>query len=142
MCWSPSARPPRTGRAASSCCAGRGARSAPASILRKPPAPASRTQPDSLRHGQRRARGLAGLHREAAACASGRAGGGGRNMLPGLIMDLPLMISSAIQYAAAYHGQTEIVARGVDGAIHRYNYAEAERRMKRLANALGRLDVK
>src|SRR5262245_28281198 len=63
-------------------------------------------------------------------------------MLPGLIMDLPLMISSAIQYAATYHGETEIVARGVDGAIHRYNYAEAERRMKRLANALGRLDVK
>ena len=63
-------------------------------------------------------------------------------MLPGLIMDMPLMISSAIQYAATYHGETEVVARGVDGAIHRYNYAEAERRMRRLANALGRLDVK
>jgi len=48
-------------------------------------------------------------------------------MLPGLIMDMPLMISSAIQYAATYHGETEVVARGVDGAIHRYNYAEAER---------------
>jgi 3-(methylthio)propionyl---CoA ligase len=63
-------------------------------------------------------------------------------MLPGLIMDMPLMISSAIQYAATYHAETEIVARGVDGAIHRYNYGEAHRRMKRLANALGRLGVK
>ena len=50
-------------------------------------------------------------------------------MLPGLIMDMPLMISSAIQYAATYHAETEIVARGVDGAIHRYNYGEAHRRM-------------
>jgi len=63
-------------------------------------------------------------------------------MLPGLIMDMPLMISSAIQYAATYHAETEIVARGVDGAIHRYNYGEAHRRMKRLANAVGRLGVK
>src|SRR5262249_17119275 len=63
-------------------------------------------------------------------------------MLPGLIMDMPLMISSAIQYAATYHGETEVVARGVDGAIHRYNYAEAERRMRRLASALARLDAK
>src|SRR5262245_34467274 len=63
-------------------------------------------------------------------------------MVPGLIMDMPLMVSSAIQYAATYHGETEVVARGVDGVIHRYNYAEAERRMRRLANALRRLDVK
>ena len=63
-------------------------------------------------------------------------------MLPGLIMDMPLMISSAIQYAATYHAETEIVARGVDGAIHRYNYGEAHRRMKRLAHAIGRLGVK
>ncbi|PWU25142.1 MAG: long-chain fatty acid--CoA ligase, partial [Candidatus Rokuibacteriota bacterium] len=62
-------------------------------------------------------------------------------MLPGLIMDMPLMISSAIQHAAAFHGGTEIVAREIDGTIHRYTYAEAHRRTKRLANALGRLGV-
>jgi fatty-acyl-CoA synthase len=61
--------------------------------------------------------------------------------LQGLIMDMPLMISSAIQHAAAFHGDTEVVARGVDGSIHRYTYAEAHRRAKRLANALGRLGV-
>ena len=61
-------------------------------------------------------------------------------MLSGLIMDMPLMISSAIQHAAAFHGATEIVARDVDATIHRYTYAEAHGRTKRLANALGRLE--
>jgi 3-(methylthio)propionyl---CoA ligase len=61
--------------------------------------------------------------------------------LPGVIMDLPLMISSAIEYAATFHARTEVVARDVDGTIHRYTYADAHRRAKRLANALGRLGV-
>src|SRR5262249_25898044 len=47
-----------------------------------------------------------------------------------------------IEHAAQYHGGTEIVARGVDGTIHRYTYAEAHRRTKRLANAIGRLGVR
>src|SRR5438132_5909320 len=38
----------------------------------------------------------------------------GAVMLQGLIMDMPLMISSAIEHAAAFHGATEIVAREVD----------------------------
>ena len=63
-------------------------------------------------------------------------------MLQGLIMDLPLMISGAIQHAATFHGATEIVAREVDGTIHRYTYAEAHQRTKRLAKALGRLGVR
>ena len=63
-------------------------------------------------------------------------------MLQGLIMDMPLMISSAIQYAATFHGTTEVVARGLDGSIHRYTYADAERRARRLANAVRRLGVR
>ena len=63
-------------------------------------------------------------------------------MLQGLIMDLPLMISGAIQHAATFHGATEIVAREVDGTIHRYTYAEAHQRTRRLAKALGRLGVR
>jgi fatty-acyl-CoA synthase len=63
-------------------------------------------------------------------------------MLQGLIMDMPLMISSAIQYAATFHGATEIVARSLDGSIHRYTYADAHRRARRLANALGSLGVR
>jgi len=59
----------------------------------------------------------------------------------GLMMDRPLMIGSLLQYAAEYHGDTEIVSRTVEGPIHRYTYAEAEQRAKRLANALRRLGV-
>ena len=63
-------------------------------------------------------------------------------MLQGAIMDMPLMISSAIEHAAAFHGGTPIIARDVDGTIHRYTYADAHRRTKRLAKALGRLGRK
>ncbi len=59
----------------------------------------------------------------------------------GLMMDRPLLIGSLIQYAAEYHGDTEIVTRTVEGPIHRYNYAAAERRARQLAKALGRLGV-
>lgn len=39
----------------------------------------------------------------------------------GLMMDMPLMISAVIQHAADYHGDTEIVAREIDGSIFRYD---------------------
>src|SRR5665213_2003604 len=60
----------------------------------------------------------------------------------GLMMDRPLLISGLIQYAAEYHGDTEIVTRTVEGPIHRYNYAESEARAKQIANALTRLGIK
>ena len=46
----------------------------------------------------------------------------------GLMMDRPLLIGALIQYAAEYHGDTEIVARTTEGPIHRYTYLEAEGR--------------
>ena len=63
-------------------------------------------------------------------------------MLHGLMMDQPLLISSLISHAARFHADTEIVSRTVEGGIHRYGYAEAEVRAKKLAQALGRLGVK
>jgi acyl-CoA synthetase (AMP-forming)/AMP-acid ligase II len=60
----------------------------------------------------------------------------------GLLMDMPLSISGLIEYAAEYHGDTEIVARTIEGTLHRYNYREAHQRTKRLARALGRLGVR
>jgi fatty-acyl-CoA synthase len=60
----------------------------------------------------------------------------------GLIMDTPLLTSSLIEYAANYHGDTEIVSRTVEGPIHRYTYAEAHARARRLANALLSLGVR
>ena len=59
----------------------------------------------------------------------------------GLIMDQPLLISSLLSHAAKNHGDTEIVSRTVEGGIHRYTYADAERRAKRLAQALVRLGI-
>jgi acyl-CoA synthetase (AMP-forming)/AMP-acid ligase II len=60
----------------------------------------------------------------------------------GLMSERPLLVSAIIAHAAIYHHDTEIVSRTVEGAIHRYTYAEAERRSKRLARALVRLGIK
>src|SRR6266852_5714496 len=60
----------------------------------------------------------------------------------GLIMETPLLISGIIEHAAATHGATEIVSRTIDGGLHRYTYADARARAKRLAKALLALGVR
>jgi 3-(methylthio)propionyl---CoA ligase len=60
----------------------------------------------------------------------------------GLMSERPLLISAIITHAATYHRDAEIVSRTVEGGIHRYTYAEAERRAKRLARALLRLGIR
>ena len=60
----------------------------------------------------------------------------------GLMMNMPLMISSLIRHADRYHGDTEIVSRLVEGGIHRYTYRDAHRRSRQLANALAWLGVR
>src|SRR6476661_6544129 len=59
----------------------------------------------------------------------------------GLMSERPLLISALIEHAARYHGDVEIVSHLVDRSIHRYTYAEAERRSRRLARALQRLGI-
>ena len=59
----------------------------------------------------------------------------------GLMSERPLLISGILQHAANFHADTEIVSRLVDGSIHRYTYAEAERRSRQLAQALLRLGI-
>ena len=59
----------------------------------------------------------------------------------GLMAERQLLISTLIRHAARYHGDVEIVSRLVDRTIHRYTYAEAERRSRRLAQALLRLGI-
>ena len=54
----------------------------------------------------------------------------------------PLLISSIIRYAARHHGRAEVVSKLADGSLHRSNYAEVERRSRRLAQALVGLGVK
>jgi fatty-acyl-CoA synthase len=60
----------------------------------------------------------------------------------GLMMDMPLAISELIRHADRHHGAGEIVSKTVeDGSLHRYNYRDAHRRARRLANALKALGV-
>ena len=59
----------------------------------------------------------------------------------GLMQSQPLLISNIIEHAARHHSDSEIVSRTVEGPLHRYTYADANRRAKRAANALAALGV-
>jgi len=58
-----------------------------------------------------------------------------------LMQDRPLLISSLIEHANAYHPHGEIVSRTVEGPIHRCTYSDIHRRSKQIANALTALGV-
>ena len=60
----------------------------------------------------------------------------------GQMMNMPLLISSLLQHADRYNGDSEIVSRLVDGDIHRYTYREAHLRTQQFANALLELGVR
>lgn len=62
-------------------------------------------------------------------------------MLMGLMQQQPLLISTLIRHAERHHGDTEIVSRRVEGDIHRYTWAEAAARTRRVANALDSLEL-
>ncbi|AZT83862.1 long-chain-fatty-acid--CoA ligase [Marinobacter sp. NP-4(2019)] len=59
--------------------------------------------------------------------------------MQGKMMNQPLIVSSILEHAERYHGDTEIVSQTVEGPIHRYTYAEAHKRSKQAANALLKL---
>ena len=59
----------------------------------------------------------------------------------GQMQDVPLLVSSLIDYAEKFHPEREIVTRTVEGPIHRYTYGDAARRAKQLAQALIGLGV-
>ena len=58
-------------------------------------------------------------------------------MLPGLMQQTPLLISSILSYAASAHDRREIVSRGIEEPIWRYDYAGLAARAGRAA--LGRI---
>ena len=60
----------------------------------------------------------------------------------GLMMDVPLLISSLIEHADRHHGEVEVVSRRIEGDLHRYTYRDLHRRARQMANALAALDVK
>jgi acyl-CoA synthetase (AMP-forming)/AMP-acid ligase II len=57
----------------------------------------------------------------------------------GLMMERPLLISSLLEHAAEVFGSVEIVARTVEGPIHRYTWTSARHRSRQLAQALATL---
>ena len=59
----------------------------------------------------------------------------------GLMQDRPLLIQQLIEHAALNHGDTEIVSRTLEGGIHRYTYADAHRRARKVAEALLALGI-
>ena len=59
-----------------------------------------------------------------------------------LMMDRALTLPSILEYAAQYHPHRQVVDRTVEGPIHRYGYADALLRTKRMANALIAVGVK
>lgn len=62
--------------------------------------------------------------------------------MQGLMMDRPLLTTEILRHASRNFAATEIVTRTVEGPIHRYTIADAEARIKKLANALTALGVK
>ncbi len=60
---------------------------------------------------------------------------------PGLMMELPLLLSSVIEHAAAQYGDVEIVSRETHGPLFRYTYAQCAAGARKLANALAALQL-
>ena len=59
----------------------------------------------------------------------------------GLMMQLPLLISSLLRHAERHHGDQEVVSRRVEGDLHRETFRELAERSRRMANALAGLGV-
>ena len=60
----------------------------------------------------------------------------------GLMQNHPLLISSLIDFAARHHQDGQVVSRRVEGDIHRYTWADVQKRAKQVANGLDALGVK
>ncbi|MBB45221.1 MAG: long-chain fatty acid--CoA ligase [Rhodospirillaceae bacterium] len=63
-------------------------------------------------------------------------------MLSGRMMEMPLTISSVIDYAADVRSDTEVVSKCVEGGVHRYSYSDAHKRTCQLAHALTSMGIK
>ena len=59
----------------------------------------------------------------------------------GLMQDRPLLISSLIEHAAAYHADTEIVSRLPEGSMRRTTWSQIRDQSKQVANALAQLGI-
>ncbi len=60
----------------------------------------------------------------------------------GLMMQMPLLLSSILEHAERHHGKQEIVSRRTEGDVHRISFADTAARTRKLANALTKIGVK
>ena len=63
-------------------------------------------------------------------------------VMHGLMMDMPLAISSIAEHALKFHGDAEIVSVTADNPRHAYTYKDCFGRSKKVANALLALGLK
>jgi fatty-acyl-CoA synthase len=56
--------------------------------------------------------------------------------MQGLMMDVPMLLSRLIDYAADHHGETEVVSRQINGRVERSNWRAVRSRSKQLAKSL------
>jgi fatty-acyl-CoA synthase len=54
----------------------------------------------------------------------------------GLMMQMPLLLSSILEHAERHHGDQELVSRRTEGDLHRYTYRDLGQRTRKLGNAL------
>ncbi len=59
----------------------------------------------------------------------------------GLMMDFPLTLKHILQHNERLYGKKEVVSR-TEAGVHRYTYADFQKRVRKLANVLQRLGVK
>jgi 3-(methylthio)propionyl---CoA ligase len=60
----------------------------------------------------------------------------------GQMMNLPLLISEQIEFAARFHSAAEVVTRTVEGPTHYSSWGDVARRVRKLANALQAMGIK
>jgi acyl-CoA synthetase (AMP-forming)/AMP-acid ligase II len=60
----------------------------------------------------------------------------------GQMMNMPLLISEQIEFAARFHSTAEVVTRTVEGPIHRSSWGTVAARARQLANALEAMGIK
>ena len=58
--------------------------------------------------------------------------------MQGLMQDWPLLVPSVLEHARHWHGEQQIVTRTVEGPMHRYSFADLDRRARQLASAASR----
>ncbi len=61
--------------------------------------------------------------------------------MQGMMMQVPLLVSSIIEHAGTVHHDQEVVSRTAEGPIHRSTYGAVRERAKRLAQALDALGL-